>query len=155
MKNFLLTIFLIFIPCISYADVDKKEDFILQKLEIIQDAKDKVGGMSIKIPNSLILAQIILESGWGTSRLYKKRNNPLGLKNGKKYAVFNTKLDAVIYYLENISEHTAYSQFRKTLLRGEKNVTKLIPFLSSYAEDDDYGYLLTVIILENKLVKYD
>lgn len=122
MKNFLLTIFIFFIPCITYADtdMDKREDFILQKLEIIQDAKNKVGGLSIKIPNSLILAQIILESGWGTSKLYKKRNNPLGLKNGRKYAFFETKLDAVIYYLENLSEHTAYSQFRQMLSRGEK-----------------------------------
>lgn len=155
MKKFLITILLLFIPCISYADVDKKEDFILQKLEIIQEAKEKVGGISIKIPNSLILAQIIIESGWGTSRLYKKRNNPLGLKNGKKYAVFETKLDAVIYYLENLSEHTAYSQFRRILLRGENNVIRLIPFISSYAEDDGYGDLLNVIIAENKLSKYD
>lgn len=36
---------------------------------------------SVRIPAAVIVAQAILESGWGKSRLFKEANNPFGIKN--------------------------------------------------------------------------
>tara|TARA_Y100001937_G_scaffold45765_1_gene64284 strand:+ start:12514 stop:13128 length:615 start_codon:yes stop_codon:yes gene_type:complete len=110
-----------------------------------------------RIPTQMILAQSILETGWGESRIAKEANNIFGIKSFKKttkhihaekdddimYMVFTNKCDSVKYYISTLNNHYAYEQFRKLrseyLKRGlSPDPHMLIKTLDNYSETDDY-----------------
>ena len=110
-----------------------------------------------RIPKNMILAQSILETGWGESRIAVQANNLFGIKSFKKtvkhihaekdnsimYRVFTNKCDSVKYYIELLNNHPAYKNFRKAravyIKNGkEPNPYQLIKTLDNYSETDDY-----------------
>lgn len=86
-----------------YKDYNVKEENIqklLQKVDII--------------PVSLTLAQGILESGWGTSKLAQKSNSLFGHTNGNNtMKKFPTLVETVKYHVQNLNKHGAYTAFRQ------------------------------------------
>lgn len=106
------------------------------------------------IPISIILAQSIIESGWGTSRFAQEGNalfgqwtwkNNDGIKpKGKLDANFSVKnfdslLDSVNSYILNLNTHPAYKglrSFRLSQHNSGKNITgkDMANFLDKYAE---------------------
>ena len=109
-----------------------------------------------RIPKNMILAQSILETGWGESRIAVQANNLFGIKSFKKtvkhihaekdnsimYRVFTNKCDSVKYYIELLNNHPAYKNFRKAravyIKNGkEPNPYQLIKTLDNYSETDD------------------
>lgn len=79
------------------------------------------------LPPSLVIAQAIEESGWGTSRFARFGNAlfgewswngqgmiPKGREKGEKYRVktFDTTLDSLRSYMRNINSHKSYYQLR-------------------------------------------
>lgn len=78
------------------------------------------------VPISLALAQGILESGWGTSKLAQNSNSLFGhtLPNNKvkktDYKVFDNLVHTVEAYVKNLNTHPAYKPFRseRAQLRG-------------------------------------
>ena len=128
------------------------------------------------IPTSMILAQSIVESGWGTSRFAQEGNalfgqwtwkNNDGIKpKGNLSANFSVKnfkslLDSVNSYILNINTHPAYKElrnFRMSQYDMGKNITggDMANFLQKYAEIG-YEYVVKIkdMIKTNKLSKFD
>lgn len=138
---------------LSFADSSNiKKDFISEVLPDIEKAKDDIGGIAVKIPASLVLAQAIHESGWGKSGMAKNRKNLFGIKRGKNYAKFVDFEAGIKYYLRTLSTHKAYKDFRKHL--GSNSLT-LLKYLDDYAQDPEYTRKLKKIINSNNLLVLD
>ena len=128
------------------------------------------------IPISMILAQAIIESGWGSSRFAQQGNalfgewtwkNHTGIKpKGNLDANFSVKnfsnlLDSVNSYILNLNTHPAYKDlrnYREKQIQTGKNVTgyELSYFLEKYAEIGfEYVIKVTNMIKNNKLDQFE
>jgi len=128
------------------------------------------------IPISLILAQSIIESGWGASRFAQEGNalfgqwtwkNDDGIKpKGNLDANFSVKnfdslLDSVNAYILNLNTHPAYKRlrnFRISQYKMGKNITgiDMANFLDKYAEIGfEYVTKVKIMIEKNQLSKYE
>jgi len=123
-------------------------------------------------PTSIIIAQAIIESGWGTSRFFQKANNIFGVwsfnkkekrvpaykKRGNKtiYLKKYQNMEASIYdYLLTLSKKDAYKKFREERLKTQ-NPYKLADYLIKYSEErETYTKRIKEMIKKNKLVVYD
>ena len=128
------------------------------------------------IPISLILAQSIIESGWGASRFAQEGNalfgqwtwkNDDGIKpKGNLHANFSVKnfdslLESVNSYILNLNTHRAYKglrSFRLSQYNMGKKITgnDMANFLDKYAEIGvDYVIKVKKMIETNQLSKYE
>ena len=128
------------------------------------------------IPISIILAQSIIESGWGASRFAQEGNalfgqwtwkNDAGIKpKGNLNANFSVKnfdslLDSVNSYILNLNTHPAYKglrSFRLSQYNMGKNITgmDMANFLDKYAEIGvEYVIKVKKMIKINQLSKYE
>ena len=127
------------------------------------------------IPVSIILAQSIIESGWGSSRFAQEGNalfgqwtwkNNDGIKPKENldanFSVknFNSLLDSVNSYILNLNTHPAYEglrNFRSSQYQLNKNVRgiDIANFLEKYAEIG-FQYVTKVkdMIKRNQLSRY-
>ena len=129
-----------------------------------------------KIPISMIIAQAIIESGWGSSRFAKEGNalfgewtwkNNVGIKpKGNLNANFAVKsfvslLESLNSYILNLNRHTAYKEmriFRDLTIKTGKNFTGLdaAAYLENYAEIGlAYVVKVTDMINSNKLYRFE
>lgn len=123
-------------------------------------------------PTSLVLAQAVIESGWGRSRFALEGNNLFGvwttstdknviksLYNRDEQQVFlkkyNNVAESIDHYFLTLGRHKAYRRFR--LKRNEDvDVFDLIETLDNYSENgSEYTLLLKKVIKWNDLQKYD
>ena len=119
------------------------------------------------IPRNMIIAQSVLETGWGESDLAKDSNNLFGIKafsnkvphrhakenNKVMYRVFLNKCDSVKEYYRLLNEHQAYYKFRKyrtqKLLNDEQMNPKVaVQTMTRYSETPDYANRVIRIIKE-------
>ncbi len=128
------------------------------------------------IPNSIVLAQAAIESGWGKSRFAKEYNAlfgeytydknkgvvPLKREHGAKHLIksFSSYDNSVSSYFKNINSHHAYKDFRKVrnIMRNRNNfsnINLLLSNLNSYAEDNNYIKTISLVIEKNKFYKFD
>lgn len=128
------------------------------------------------VPNSLVIAQAIVESGWGKSRFVKEANNIFGQWTwsgkgldpakrdvGKKHQIkiFPSVIESVKGYMINLNLGWGYKDFRKlrAKIRGDKSkLTGIIlsDTLINYSQKrEEYIRILKNIITQNKLAKYD
>ena len=129
-----------------------------------------------KIPISMIMAQAIIESGWGSSRFAKEGNalfgewtwkDNVGIKpKGNLDANFAVKsfenlLGSQNSYILNLNRHTAYKEmrtFRTLTFKTGKNFTgyDASAFLENYAEIG-LAYVVKVVqmINSNKLDRFE
>jgi Bax protein len=123
-------------------------------------------------PKSIALAQAALESGWATSRLFKKANNVFGvwssnknepripalLKRGKRTIYlkkFATIEDSIRHYYKLLATGRAYRTFRNERM-NTNNVYKLVKKLNHYSElGNEYTRRVGIVIRHNHFVKYD
>lgn len=70
-------------------------------------------------PTSLILSQGALESGWGTSKLFRVNNNLFGIKAGRQYKSYDSIKDSVKDFILTLSRVDAYKTLRKKVNNGE------------------------------------
>ena len=122
-----------------------------------------------RIPLSLVIAQAIHESAYGTSRFAEEANNLFGikyvngdeyilyLKNGKKLKKYYTWCESVEDYMELLLTGKHYKLFQKELINqwvvDTIEVNKLVDTLDLYAEDVYYKDKIKklVISIERKL----
>jgi Bax protein len=122
-------------------------------------------------PVSLVLAQAVLESGWGTSKVFYKANNPFGIMSfssdepRRKFTNPETQTEVFVRTYTDVNqsvEHyyyftarlTSYEKFRKK--RWERGSSSaLMKFMKSYHEAKDYSTLVESIIRTNEFEKYD
>lgn len=123
-------------------------------------------------PTSIIIAQAIIESGWGTSKFFKKANNVFGIwsfnvndkripaseKRGKKTVYlkkYNSLEESIRDYFLTLSTKEAYKEFREKRLETQ-DPFELIKYLGNYSElRDEYINNLKNTIQKNKLLAYD
>ena len=117
------------------------------------------------IPRNMIVAQSVLETGWGESDLAKDSNNLFGIKafsnkvphrHAKEnedvmYRVFLNKCDSVKEYYRLLNTHEAYYKFRKYrnyALMNDKpiNPRVAIQTMDRYSETPDYADRVIEII---------
>jgi len=123
-------------------------------------------------PTSIVIAQAIVESGWGTSRFFEEANNLFGVwsfnehedrieasqKRGKKsiYLKKYASLEESIFdYFLIISTNLAYEEFREKRLESKESF-ELIKYLDKYSElGEEYVENLRNTIEKNNLIIYD
>jgi Bax protein len=123
-------------------------------------------------PPSIALAQAALESGWGTSRVFKLANNVFGIwsfdqeeerirasASSEERSVYLRKYESILQSVEDyfrvLSTGHAYEEYR--LKRCEtQNVYDLIWYLRNYSEmRNQYVVMLRNMIAANDLTRYD
>lgn len=122
-------------------------------------------------PVSLVIAQAALESGWGTSRFFRKGNNIFGVwsfssddsriaskykRNGRTVYLksYDSYIQSISNYYLTIARVPYYKKFRKERWKGASSLD-LLPYLSRYSEKSQYAQLAGSIIRENEIQKYD
>ena len=128
------------------------------------------------IPNSIVLAQAAIESGWGSSRFAREHNAlfgeytydtekgviPLNRDSGKTHLIksFNSLDSSVNSYFNNINSHYAYREFRniRKIMRDKNNfsdVNLLVEKLETYAADSNYVNTIRSVIEKNNFKLFD
>lgn len=123
-------------------------------------------------PNSIVLAQAAVESGWGSSRFFREGNNLFGIwsynADEPRMAASYARADQNVYlrkyedvaasiqdYFETMARARAYRHFRAARAESQE-VQQLLPHLRYYSERrDDYVRQLQTIIRQNDFTKYD
>lgn len=124
------------------------------------------------LPNSIVLAQAAMESGWGQSRFFREGNNIFGMwsyradepriragkARGDKFVyvrAYENMVHAITDYYRTIGSARAYRGLRKAHFETEDPYT-LLPYLRYYSEKRmTYVALLETLIKKNKLTQYD
>jgi len=123
-------------------------------------------------PTSIIIAQAIIESGWGTSRFFEEANNVFGIwsfnesekrivaseKRGEKNVYvkkYSSVEQSIFDYFIMLSTKNAYEEFREKRLES-KDPLHLVEYLGQYSElGEEYIDNLKNTIQKNKLIVYD
>lgn len=122
----------------------------------IDEAKDETNGVAKKMPNSIIIAQAILETGNGKSKAAIKKENHFGLSRKGKTMRFSSTKKSVLSYLKNMDANPAYGKLRKKLKKPEKKLEPIVDsFAGVYAKDNGYQRKILKIIDQCDLNQYD
>ena len=125
-----------------------------------------------QIPNELIIAQAVIETGWGKSRFANEGNNLFGIRTWNKdvpyllpipwtewpgwgVKVYETRCDSVRDYLRILNEVFAFSEFRAARDSGVVDGLVLADYLSQYASNQNYTELVKKVIKYNIRGEYD
>lgn len=126
----------------------------------------------VTLPNSVVLAQAAIETGWGESRFFIQASNLFGIwsydENESRIAAGKTRSDKTIYlrsyddmsgsivdYFDVLARHHAYKKLRDARL-STSNPYVLVNHLRNYSERRGwYTRQLKRVMRQNKLTKYD
>ena len=120
--------------------------FVYSLNSCIEDL-NKTTPTELQIPSELVVAQAVIETGWGTSRFANEANNLFGIREGLK--VFKTKCDSVADYIRIINEVPAYAEFREMRQDGVTDALLLARTLKRWAADPNYTDLIEDVIQHN------
>ena len=148
---------------------------LTKKYGVVEGNMDALLKRVDSIPASLVLAQAITESGWGTSRFARLGNALYGQhvpaasdaphilsKSGNvKVAAFDSLYDATVSYINNLNSHGAYKELRK--LRAQSRLANKPPHgrelaggLLAYSQiGSRYVQDLRLLISKYKLEDFD
>lgn len=148
-------------PSFQYTNQEQYVDSLHQCIDKIESTLTR----NNHIPRNMIVAQSVLETGWGESDLAKDSNNLFGIKafsnkvphrHAKEnedvmYRVFLNKCDSVKEYYRLLNTHEAYYKFRKYrshALMNDKpiNPKVAIQTMDRYSETPDYADRVIEII---------
>jgi len=123
-------------------------------------------------PVSLALTQAALESGWGTSSIFRHGNNIFGIMSfssddprsqspynegdDERYLrTYNSIIESVEHYFLFISTVSSYKKFRQKRWEGGTSA-QLVRYLGRYHDNtDQYAEMAQSIIASNNLERYD
>jgi len=123
-------------------------------------------------PNSIVLAQAAVESGWGKSRFFREANNLFGIWSYRTnepriranvsrldYQVYLRKYDnlseSIVDYFQTIGRAKPYTAFREKRMETT-DIDILLPLLSQYSErKEEYVRQLRSMIKFNEFEQYD
>lgn len=148
-------------PSFQYTNQEQYVDSLHQCIDKIESTITS----NNHIPRNMIVAQSVLETGWGESDLAKDSNNLFGIKafsnkvphrHAKEnedvmYRVFLNKCDSVKEYYRLLNTHEAYYKFRKyrnyALMNNKPiNPKVAIQTMDRYSETPDYADRVIEII---------
>jgi Bax protein len=158
----------------SNLDITHNDSVFMEELFLKYETKNfaEINQRQQVHPNSIILAQAALETGWGTSRFFLQGNNAYGIwsfsKMENRMESLSSRGDIKIYlkkydhvsesvkdYFQTIGKSWAFDQFRKR--RSEtNNAYELIWYLNRYSElRNDYVKKIGELMIQNTLTQYD
>jgi Bax protein len=126
----------------------------------------------VTLPNSIVLAQAAVETGWGRSRFFLEANNVFGIwsydVNEPRIKASSMRDSVEIYvrsydnlaqsiqdYFRTLGTARAYRGLRQTRL-NTNDPFRLLPHLGRYSERGaDYINQLRTIIIQNDLTRFD
>jgi Bax protein len=125
----------------------------------------------ISLPNSIVLAQAAIETGWGQSRFFLEGNNVFGIWSynadeprlqagiGRETPVYVRAYgdisESIHDYFETLGGARAYNGVRKARMETNDPFL-LIPHLKYYSERRNwYVSQLRTMIEQNNFIKYD
>ncbi len=138
------------------------------KAKSVDDALARIG----TLPNSLVLAQAAIESGWGQSRFFLEGNNLFGMwsynsfepriaagkTRAKKRIYLRSYVDisqSITHYFDILSKSWAYKSLRKTR-QQTSNPYELLPHLQNFSERRTiYTNQLKKVIDQYDLTRFD
>lgn len=124
------------------------------------------------LPNSVVLAQAAVESGWGQSRIFLEGNNLFGIWSfdpgepriaaGEKRDTrtvwlrsYNNMSESIISYFEMLSTSHAFKELRNARTTTSDPIM-LLPHLKNFSERRNaYTRQLKAMIQQNDLTRYD
>jgi Bax protein len=130
--------------CIAYINLDLHKDQI--------------------IPTSLIIAQSIVESNFGTSRFAKEGNNLFGVRIWSKEGMlpllqdpsinwrvktYKSKCQSVRHYISTLNNNHHYQEFRQTRNRT-KDPIKLADTLDNFSTSKEYTNHVKQVLIKYK-----
>lgn len=136
------------------------------------DSATKLSQSMIELPNSLILAQAAIETGWGSSRFFIQALNIFGVwsfdptekrimarqqRKGKSVYLkrYDSLLGAIDDYQLTLGKGSAYQALR-IATQQTQNSLQLLQHLGRYSElGDIYIQRLSTVIRQNNLRQYD
>jgi len=157
---------------------NSKSSFIYSLNSCIKDL-NKTIPTEKQIPSELIVAQAVIETAWGKSRISHEANNLFGIRTwnqedkhliplpksvdptfktvwpGWGVKVYETKCDSVKDYMRIINEVFAYAEFREMRGDGITDALVLARTLKRWAAEDHYTDLIEDVIKYNLRGKYD
>ena len=119
-----------------------------------------------QIPNELIIAQAVIETGWGKSRFANEGNNLFGIRTwdidephllpipwtkwpGWGVKAYNSKCESVVDYLHILNNVHAFKELREARASGINDALILANYLEKYASKPSYVELVKEIIQYN------
>jgi len=125
-----------------------------------------------QIPNELIIAQAVIETGWGKSRFANEGNNLFGIRTWNKdvpyllpipwtewpgwgVKMYSSKCESVVDYLHILNNVHAFEELRMARANGVKDALELANYLDKYASKPTYVELVKEIIQYNLRGKYE
>ena len=136
---------------------------------------DSIGELKKRIyphPVSLVLTQAVLESGWGTSSIFRNGNNIFGIMSfssddprsqmpyiegddDRYLRTYNSITESVEHYFLFISTVSSYKKFRQKRWEGGTSA-QLVRYLGRYHDQSEqYAEMAQSIIASNNLERYD
>jgi Bax protein len=124
------------------------------------------------LPNSVVLAQAAVESGWGQSRIFLKGNNLFGVwsfdptepriaageMRGERtiwLRSYNNMSESIVSYLEMLCTSHAFKALRAARVQTSDPLA-LIPYLKNFSERRGaYTKQLKAMIQQNDLTRFD
>jgi len=138
------------------------------KAKDMEDLMMRIG----TLPNSIVLAQAAVESGWGQSRFFLEGNNLFGVwsfnSNEPRIAAGKTRQSkriylrsyqhmsqSIVHYFEILGSARPYRGLRQARLE-KSDPFELLPYLKNFSERrTSYTNQLKVVIIQNELTQYD
>ena len=119
-----------------------------------------------QIPNELIIAQAVIETGWGKSRFANEGNNLFGIRTWNKdvpyllpipwtkwpgwgVKMYASKCESVVDYLHILNNVYAFEELREARANGVNDAMELANYLDKYASKPTYVELVKEIIKYN------
>lgn len=141
------------------------------KLKYETDSLDELKRRIYPHPVSLALTQAVLESGWGTSSIFRHGNNIFGMmsfssddprslvqfqggEDDQYLRMYSSVIESVDHYYHTISTVSSYKKFRQMRWEGKASAD-LLRYMGSYHESDQYAEMARSIISGNDLLRYD
>ena len=173
----LISLFLIVDTHAVEIKTNSKASFIYSLNSCIKDLNKDIPKKK-QIPSELIVAQAVIETAWGKSRISDEANNLFGIRTwneedkhllplpdsldpafktvwpGWGVKVYETKCDSVKDYMRIINEVFAYAEFREMRGDGETDALVLARTLKRWAAEDHYTDLIEDVIKYNLRNKY-
>ncbi|MGL4653725.1 glucosaminidase domain-containing protein [Cetobacterium sp.] len=144
----------------SHSIEEKKElDRIFKAYKVSAYNWPELKKRMIKYPTSLILSQAAIESGWGTSRVFREKNNLFGMNAFKHtnatYKEYDSIKDSVKDFVLTLSRVSVYKSLRTSVHAG-KSPAEIAYGLKSYSElKNTYIKKVQTMLKHNNFEKYD
>ena len=146
-------------------DTSSNENFV-QSLNICINYLYQSIDVEYQIPNELIIAQAVIETGRGKSRFANEGNNLFGIRTWDKdepyllpipwtkwpgwgVKMYSSKCESVVDYLHILNNVHAFKELREARASGVNDALELANYLEKYASKPTYIQLVKEIIKYN------